>query len=70
LFSVWFDYGIFANVLQNSKLGYEYAKIYYLSKDSRYTRGLLINMPHFIFTMVCHKTFAEHPQMEINGIYL
>ena len=36
-----------ANVLKNYKLVYEYVRIYYLSKYSKYAEGLLINMSHF-----------------------
>jgi hypothetical protein len=40
-------YKIFADTLENSKLGCECVRIYYLSKYSKYVEGLLINMSHF-----------------------
>ena len=36
-------YAVHANVLENSKLSYEYVRIGYLSKYSKYAEGLLIN---------------------------
>jgi hypothetical protein len=37
-------YSVHANALENSKLVYEYVRIYYLSKYSKYVKGLPINM--------------------------
>jgi hypothetical protein len=35
------------NALENSKLGYEYVRIDYSPKYSKYADGLLIDMSHF-----------------------
>ena len=47
LFDIWFKYEIFANALENSKLGYEYVRIDSLSKYSKYAEGLQMHMSHF-----------------------
>jgi hypothetical protein len=44
---------VHTNTLENSKLSYKYVGIDCSSKYSKYVERLLINMSHFILTVVC-----------------
>ena len=46
-------YAVHENTLENSKLGYEYVRINYSPKNSKYAVRLLIDVSFLIFTMVC-----------------